>query len=89
VHPITCSLGLPTRHFDVQFVGRAPAGSVPVISSESDDLRWFDVDDLPSGISPELPVLIERAVRRVASSRADASRADASRADASRAEGGR
>jgi coenzyme F420-0:L-glutamate ligase len=64
VHPITCSLGLPTRHFDVQFVGRAPAGAEPVISEESDDLRWFDVEDLPAGISAELPELIRRAVRR-------------------------
>jgi coenzyme F420-0:L-glutamate ligase len=69
VHPITCSLGLPTRHYDVQFVGRAPAGAEPVISDESDDLRWFGVDDLPADISPELPVLIERAVRRGGSSR--------------------
>ncbi|MDQ1739353.1 MAG: dehydro coenzyme reductase / coenzyme F420-0:L-glutamate ligase / coenzyme [Pseudonocardiales bacterium] len=69
VHPITCSLGLPTRHYDVQFVGRAPAGAEPVISTESDDLRWFEVDDLPAGISPELPGFIERAVRRAVSSR--------------------
>ena len=65
VHPITCSLGLPTRHYDVQFVGRAPAGAEPVISSESDDLRWFEVEDLPPGVSPELPGFIDRAVRRV------------------------
>jgi coenzyme F420-0:L-glutamate ligase len=67
VHPITCSLGLPTRHYDVQFVGRAPAGAEPVISSESDDLRWFGVDDLPAGISAELPAFLDRAVRRVGS----------------------
>ncbi|HEV2886052.1 MAG TPA: NUDIX domain-containing protein, partial [Jatrophihabitans sp.] len=69
VHPITCSLGLPTRHFDVQFVGRAPAGAEPTISSESDDLRWFEIDDLPPGTSPELPAFIDRAVRRAAASR--------------------
>jgi coenzyme F420-0:L-glutamate ligase len=66
VHSITCALGLPTRHYDVQFVGRAPAGAEPVISSESDDLRWFGVGDLPSDVSPELPGFIDRAVRRVA-----------------------
>jgi coenzyme F420-0:L-glutamate ligase len=68
VHALTCALGLPTRHFDVQFVGRAPAGAQPVISDESDDLRWFGVQDLPPGTSPELPHLIERAVRRLAGS---------------------
>jgi coenzyme F420-0:L-glutamate ligase len=70
VHPITCSLGLPTRHYDVQFVGWAPAGAEPVISAESDDLRWFEIEDLPAGISPELPGFIDRAVQRLAGSRA-------------------
>lgn len=47
VHPITCSLGVPTRHFDVRFAVRAPAGAVPVRSDESLDLRWWPVDALP------------------------------------------
>lgn len=49
VHPITCSLGLPTRHFDVRFVVRAPAGAEPVRSDESLDLRWWPLDALPEG----------------------------------------
>jgi 8-oxo-dGTP pyrophosphatase MutT (NUDIX family) len=64
VHPITCSLGLPTRHFDVRFTGHAPAGAEPVISDESDALQWFDFDNLPDNIAPELPQLIQRAVQR-------------------------
>ena len=60
VHPITCSLGVPTRHFDVRFTGSAPAGAEPVRSAESDDLRWFGVDELPADVAPELPVLIAR-----------------------------
>ncbi len=47
VHPITCSLGVPTRHFDVQFLVIAPPGAQPVISDESLDLRFFPIDDLP------------------------------------------
>jgi 8-oxo-dGTP pyrophosphatase MutT (NUDIX family) len=47
VHPITCSLGVPTRHFDVRFAVRAPAGAEPVRSDESLDLRWWPVDGLP------------------------------------------
>jgi 8-oxo-dGTP pyrophosphatase MutT (NUDIX family) len=47
VHPITCSLGKPTRHFDVRFLVRAPAGAEPVRSAESLDLRWWPVDALP------------------------------------------
>jgi len=61
VHPITCSLGVPTRHYDVRFLGSAPAGAEPVRSDESDDLRWFALDELPAKVAPELPALIARA----------------------------
>lgn len=47
VHPVTCSLGVPTRHFDVRYVVHAPAGARIVRSDESDDLRWWPVDALP------------------------------------------
>jgi 8-oxo-dGTP pyrophosphatase MutT (NUDIX family) len=47
VHPVTCSLGVPTRHLDMQFVARAPAGAEPVVSDESLDLRWWPIDALP------------------------------------------
>jgi len=47
VHPITCSLGVPTRHFDVRFLVHAPPGAEPVRSDESLDLRWWPVDALP------------------------------------------
>lgn len=47
VHPITCSLGVPTRHFDVRFVVRAPHGAQPVRSAESIDLQWWPTDALP------------------------------------------
>jgi 8-oxo-dGTP pyrophosphatase MutT (NUDIX family) len=69
VHPITCSLGVPTRHFDVQFIGRAPAAAQPRISSESDDLRWFEVDRLPADTSPELPRLVAVAAAHARRSR--------------------
>ncbi|WKG08407.1 NUDIX domain-containing protein [Nocardia sp. PE-7] len=48
-HPITCSLGVPTRHLDLLFELVAPPGAVPVRSSESTDLRWWPVDGLPAG----------------------------------------
>jgi 8-oxo-dGTP pyrophosphatase MutT (NUDIX family) len=48
VHPVICSLGVPTRHLDVRYLVRAPAGAVPVISDESDDLRWWRLDALPA-----------------------------------------
>jgi 8-oxo-dGTP pyrophosphatase MutT (NUDIX family) len=49
VHPVTCSLGVPTRHLDVRFLVRAPPGAVAVLSEESVDLRWWPVDGVPTG----------------------------------------
>lgn len=46
-HPITCSLGQPTRHLDLRFLVTAPIGARPVRSDESTDLRWWPVDALP------------------------------------------
>jgi 8-oxo-dGTP pyrophosphatase MutT (NUDIX family) len=65
VHPVTCSLGVPTRHFDVQFLAVAPADAEPVISDESVDLRWFSWDDLPPRTAAEVPQLIELARGRL------------------------
>jgi 8-oxo-dGTP pyrophosphatase MutT (NUDIX family) len=50
IHPIACSLGRPTRHFDVRFRVIAPPAAVPAISAESVDLRFFPVDELPDGV---------------------------------------
>ena len=47
VHPITCSLGVPTRHFDVRYLVRAPEGATEVRSDESLDLRWWPINALP------------------------------------------
>lgn len=62
VHPITCSLGVPTRHFDVRYVVTAPRGAEPVRSVESDDLRWWPLDALPPDVDPLLAELIGAAV---------------------------
>jgi 8-oxo-dGTP pyrophosphatase MutT (NUDIX family) len=47
VHPVTCSLGVPTRHLDMQFIAHAPAGAEIACSDESLDLRWWPLDGLP------------------------------------------
>lgn len=47
VHGLTCSLGTRTRHLDIQFVARAPAGAEIARSDESLDLRWWPLDALP------------------------------------------
>lgn len=64
-HPITCSLGLPTRHLDVRYAAVAPATAdgtppAPVRSSESVDLAWWPVDALPDGVDLDsVPTLID------------------------------
>lgn len=65
IHPITCSLGVPTRHLDVRYVAVAPAGATPVRSDESDDLAWFDWDALPDAVAVDTPRLLRRAVDRL------------------------
>ncbi|MGO3327895.1 NUDIX hydrolase [Gordonia sp. (in: high G+C Gram-positive bacteria)] len=64
-HPITCSLGVPTRHLDVRYAAVAdptPDSSLPDIvrSNESVDLAWWPVDDLPADVDADtIPVLVE------------------------------
>jgi coenzyme F420-0:L-glutamate ligase len=65
VHPITCSLGVPTRHFDVRYVAVASEGAEPHVSDESIDLQWFAWDRLPDGVAPDVPRLIELARARL------------------------
>jgi 8-oxo-dGTP pyrophosphatase MutT (NUDIX family) len=62
VHPVLCSLGVPSRHLDVRYVVHAPAGAEPRISDESADLRWWPADALPSD-EPTLTTMVTAARR--------------------------
>lgn len=64
VHPVVCSLGVPTRHLDLQFVAHAPRGAQIAISEESEDLRWWPADALPDGADHALAYLVARATER-------------------------
>lgn len=55
------------RHLDVRYVARVPQGTVPRISDESLELRWFRVDDLPTD-EPDMVDLIALAGARCRSS---------------------
>jgi 8-oxo-dGTP pyrophosphatase MutT (NUDIX family) len=46
-HLVPCRSGL-LHHYDVQYLALAPEGSLAIRSSESLDLRWFGVNELPS-----------------------------------------
>ncbi|NUT98688.1 MAG: NUDIX hydrolase [Saccharothrix sp.] len=65
VHPITCSLGVPTRHFDVRFVVRAPVDAEAVRSAESLDLQWWPLDGLPPDVD-DLRPMIDAALTQIA-----------------------
>ncbi len=66
VHPITCSLGVPTRHLDLQFVAYAPPDASIEVSDESLDLRWWPLDGLPENSDQALAQLVSFARRRIA-----------------------
>lgn len=57
-HLAPCAPGVDW-HLDVQFVLLCEAGA-PAVSSESDDVRWWPVDDLPC----ELAVGVEHSLAR-------------------------
>lgn len=63
VHPVTCSLGVPTRHLDMQFVVHAPANAEIACSDESLDLRWWPLDGLPEDCDFGLTQLAAAAAR--------------------------
>lgn len=69
VHPVTCSLGVPTRHLDLQFVAHAPAGARIAVSEESEDLRWWPAAALPAGTDHALAYLVMQATARSTSAR--------------------
>lgn len=59
-HEVQCGPVRPSHHLDVRFVAVAPAGAEPATSDESVDVRWFDRDDLPAGLEPEVVELVEK-----------------------------
>jgi 8-oxo-dGTP pyrophosphatase MutT (NUDIX family) len=66
VHPVTCSLGVPTRHLDMQFIAHAPSNAEIAVSDESLDLRWWPLDALPEGTDYGLAQLATTAIRTTA-----------------------
>ncbi|MCR5976975.1 NUDIX domain-containing protein [Gordonia jinghuaiqii] len=68
-HPITCSLGVPTRHLDVRYrvvSAPTPDGELPGFerSEESVDLQWWPITDLPPNTDADIPELIATALGR-------------------------
>ena len=65
VHPVVCSLGVPTRHLDLQFIAHAPPNAEIACSDESLDLRWWPLDALPEDTDFGLAQLAAAARREV------------------------
>lgn len=65
VHALTCSLGVPTRHYDLQYLAIAPAGAQIALSDESVDLRWWPADGLPDSADSSVAQLVSRAQARL------------------------
>jgi 8-oxo-dGTP pyrophosphatase MutT (NUDIX family) len=63
-HALAASFGRCREHLDVRYAAVAPAGSVPSVSAESLDVRWWRADALPEGAPSDLVPLI-RAARRL------------------------
>lgn len=68
-HRLVGSFGRCEEHLDLRYAAVAPAGSTPVVSDESNDVRWWPVDDLPEGTAGELARPVELALRAVAAGR--------------------
>jgi len=64
VHPVTCSLGVPTRHLDMQFIVHAPRNAEITCSHESLELRWWPLDALPEDCDFGLTQLADAAASR-------------------------
>lgn len=64
-HRAPCGVG--RWHLDLQMLA-VTATNQPVVSSESLDVAWFDIDHLPSDMAPGVPDLIVAARRRLSRS---------------------
>ena len=60
-----CGPVQPAHHLDVQFMAVAPDGAEPVISEESDELRWCSSDEPPEPTDQDVRDLIAAARRRL------------------------
>lgn len=62
-HALPAGMRPCREHLDVRYLAVAPADAVPVVSVESHDVRWFDVDTLPAAAATDLGELIDAARR--------------------------
>jgi 8-oxo-dGTP pyrophosphatase MutT (NUDIX family) len=62
-HEVRCGPIRPSHHLDVRYVAVAPPAAAHAVSTESLDVRWFNVDALPAELDEPLRELITLATR--------------------------
>ena len=60
-HRLSDAFGSCGEHLDVRYLVVAPPDAQPVVSDESDDVRWFPWDGLPHDAVVDLSRLVQRA----------------------------
>ena len=64
-HELSAAFGRCRVHWDVGFVAYASATSVPVVSDESEQVAWFDVDALPAGTPADVAVRLRTVMSQI------------------------
>lgn len=54
-----------SAHWDIGFAATADPGTAITVSDESEDVRWFPVDDLPQGSADGLAMRVEAVLRAI------------------------
>lgn len=60
-HVLIGSFGPCREHLDVRYAAVVPDGTSPVVSDESEDVRWWPVDALPEGPQSDVGGLVAAA----------------------------
>lgn len=58
-HDLAATFGRCAAHWDLRIAAVAPADATITVSEESDDVRWWPVDDLPQPTDPDLAECID------------------------------
>jgi 8-oxo-dGTP pyrophosphatase MutT (NUDIX family) len=65
-HVLSSSFGTCRVHWDVGFVAFADIDAVPVVSTESEAVAWFGVDQLPAQVPDDFPLRLRTVLDELA-----------------------
>jgi 8-oxo-dGTP pyrophosphatase MutT (NUDIX family) len=68
-HALSSGFGSCGVHWDLGFAATAPEDAIPVVSDESDDVRWWPVDVLPEAVPAGFGSRVARIVGAIAARR--------------------